>query len=57
MDVLAQIATGATNAEAAERLGLSAATVKTYLQDASRRLGARNRVEAVTIARRAGLLP
>jgi len=57
MDVLAQIATGATNAETAERLGLSAATVKTYLQDASKRLGARNRVEAVTIARRAGLLP
>jgi DNA-binding CsgD family transcriptional regulator len=57
MDVLAQVATGATNAEAAERLGLSPATVKTYLQDASKRLGARNRVEAVTIARRAGLLP
>jgi DNA-binding CsgD family transcriptional regulator len=57
MDVLAQIATGATNAEAAVRLGLSPATVKTYLQDASKRLGARNRVEAVTIARRAGLLP
>jgi DNA-binding CsgD family transcriptional regulator len=57
MDVLAQIATGATNAEAAARLGLSPATVKTYLQDASKRLGARNRVEAVTIARRAGLLP
>jgi DNA-binding CsgD family transcriptional regulator len=57
LDVLAQVATGATNAEAAERLGLSPATVKTYLQDASKRLGARNRVEAVTIARRAGLLP
>jgi DNA-binding CsgD family transcriptional regulator len=57
LDVLTQIATGATNAETAERLGLSPATVKTYLQDASKRLGARNRVEAVTIARRAGLLP
>jgi DNA-binding CsgD family transcriptional regulator len=57
IDVLLQIATGASNAEAAERLGLTPATVKSYLQDATRRLGARNRVEAVAIARRMGLLP
>lgn len=57
IDVLLQIATGASNADAAQRLGLTPATVKSYLQDAARRLGARNRVEAVAIARRAGVLP
>lgn len=57
IDVLVQIATGASNAQAAERLGLTPATVKSYLQDAGRRLGASNRVEAVAIARRRGLLP
>lgn len=57
IDVLLQIATGASNAEAAQRLGLTPSTVKSYLQDATRRLGARNRVEAVAIGRRAGLLP
>ena len=57
IDVLLQIATGASNAEAADRLGLTPATVKSYLQDAARRLGARNRVEAIAIARRSGLLP
>lgn len=57
LDVLTQVATGATNAEVAERLGLTAATTKSYLQGAARKLGAQNRVEAVANARRAGLLP
>ncbi|MGQ0632242.1 MAG: LuxR C-terminal-related transcriptional regulator [Sporichthyaceae bacterium] len=57
IDVLTQVATGATNLEAAQRLGLTAATTKSYLRDAARKLGARNRVEAVTAARRAGLIP
>ncbi|MFI1467728.1 response regulator transcription factor [Streptomyces wuyuanensis] len=57
LDVLACVATGSTNAAAAERLGLRPETVKAYLRSAMRRLGARNRLEAVVAARRAGLLP
>lgn len=57
LDVLACVAAGATNAVAAERLGVSAETVKAYLRSAMRRLGAGTRGEAVVAARRAGLLP
>ena len=57
LDVLIQVGTGASNAEVAERLGLSEATSKSYLQGAARKLGAQNRVAAVANARRAGLLP
>ncbi|MFD4523016.1 response regulator transcription factor [Streptomyces sp. NPDC058470] len=57
VDVLACIAAGATNAVAAERLGLRPETVKGYLRSAMRRLGAHTRWEAVVAARRAGLLP
>ncbi|MDX2642880.1 helix-turn-helix transcriptional regulator [Streptomyces sp. PA03-1a] len=57
LDVLACVATGATNAAAADRLGLRPETVKSYLRSAMRKLGARTRLEAVVAARRAGLLP
>ncbi|MFD4568559.1 response regulator transcription factor [Streptomyces sp. NPDC058467] len=57
VDVLACVAAGATNAGAAERLGLRAETVKGYLRSAMRKLGAHTRWEAVVAARRAGLLP
>jgi DNA-binding CsgD family transcriptional regulator len=57
LDVLACVAAGSTNAAAAERLGLRAETVKGYLRSAMRKLGAHTRGEAVTAARRAGLLP
>ncbi|KQX63547.1 helix-turn-helix transcriptional regulator [Streptomyces sp. Root1310] len=57
LDVLAWVAAGATNAAAAERLGLRPETVKGYLRSAMRRLGAHTRGEAVVAARRAGLLP
>ncbi|MFI7383797.1 response regulator transcription factor [Streptomyces sp. NPDC049813] len=57
VDVLACVATGATNAAAAERLGLRPETVKGYLRAAMRKLGAHTRGEAVVGARRAGLLP
>ncbi|MET8079242.1 helix-turn-helix transcriptional regulator [Streptomyces sp. NPDC005303] len=57
LDVLSCVAAGATNAVAADRLGLTAETVKAYLRSAMRRLGARTRGEAVVAARRAGLLP
>ncbi len=57
VDVLACVAAGATNGEAAERLGVSAETVKSYLRSAMRKLGARTRTEAVASARRSGWLP
>ncbi|UGY94294.1 helix-turn-helix transcriptional regulator [Streptomyces gobiensis] len=57
LDVLAWVAAGATNADAAERLGVSPETVKGYLRSAMRRLGVHTRLAAVVAARRAGLLP
>ncbi|MEU6978139.1 LuxR C-terminal-related transcriptional regulator [Streptomyces sp. NPDC046371] len=56
-DVLAAVASGATNATAAQRLGLRPETVKGYLRSAMRKLGAHTRLEAVVAARRAGALP
>ncbi|MFD4374490.1 response regulator transcription factor [Streptomyces sp. NPDC058486] len=56
-DVLAAVASGATNAVAAQRLGLRPETVKGYLRSAMRKLGAHTRLEAVVAARRAGALP
>ncbi|MFG3349863.1 response regulator transcription factor [Streptomyces sp. NPDC048018] len=56
-DVLAAVASGATNAGAARRLGLRPETVKGYLRSAMRKLGAHTRLEAVVAARRAGALP
>ncbi|KAB2350952.1 helix-turn-helix transcriptional regulator [Actinomadura rudentiformis] len=57
VDVLSYVAIGCTNAEAAQRLGLLPETVKSYLRSAMRKLGSHTRLEAVTAARRAGLLP
>ncbi len=57
LDVLSYVALGCTNAEAAERLGLLPETVKSYLRSAMRKLDSHTRLEAVTTARRAGLLP
>ncbi|WP_308250258.1 helix-turn-helix transcriptional regulator [Sphaerisporangium fuscum] len=56
-DVLACVAIGCTNAEAARQLGLLPETIKSYLRSAMRKLGAHTRLEAVTTARRTGLLP
>ncbi|MGW6388995.1 helix-turn-helix transcriptional regulator [Streptomyces sp. NPDC055103] len=56
-DVLAAVASGATNAAAGARLGLRPETVKGYLRSAMRKLGAHTRLEAVVAARRAGALP
>ncbi|MEV0060148.1 LuxR C-terminal-related transcriptional regulator [Nocardia sp. NPDC050718] len=57
LDVLAQIALGCTNQEAALRLSLGPETVKSYLRQAMTKLDARTRHEAVALARRHGLLP
>jgi two-component system, NarL family, nitrate/nitrite response regulator NarL len=55
-DVLRRVAIGETNAEIADAIHLSRNTVKTYLQSALQKLGARNRVEAIARAGEAGLL-
>lgn len=57
LDVLAQVALGCTNREAAERLSLKLETVKSYLRSAAAKLGAHSRHEAVIMARRAHWLP
>ncbi|GIF18278.1 DNA-binding CsgD family transcriptional regulator [Actinoplanes tereljensis] len=57
LDVLAMIAVGCGNAEAARRLGLLPETVKSYLRNAMRKLGTHGRMETVVTARRLGFLP
>lgn len=54
-DVLALMADGATNKEIAERLFLSPHTVKDHTSALYRKLGVRNRAEAVQRAERLGL--
>jgi DNA-binding NarL/FixJ family response regulator len=55
-DVLRLIAAGATNREIASRLDLSTNTVKSHTSAVYRKLGARNRAEAIAEARRLGIL-
>lgn len=56
-DVLAQIALGCTNAQAAQRLSLKPETVKSYLRSVMGKTGTRTRHEALVVARKLGLLP
>lgn len=53
---LAALAAGKSNAQIAADLHLSVETVKTHLRTLFRKLGADNRVHAVAIAHRNGLL-
>lgn len=55
-EVVALISAGATNREIAERLFLSPHTVKEYTSGIYRKLGVRNRAEAVQRAQRLGLI-
>ena len=55
-EVLELIAAGSTNREIAQRLYLSPHTVKEHTSALYRKLGARNRAEAVQLAQRVGLL-
>jgi DNA-binding NarL/FixJ family response regulator len=55
-DILRRVAMGETNPEIAAALGLTRNTVKTYLQRALEKLGARNRVEALSRANQLGIL-
>ncbi|TSD93541.1 response regulator transcription factor [Skermania sp. ID1734] len=57
LDVLAQVALGCTNSDAAQRLSLRPETVKSYLRSAMGKLDAHSRHEAVVRARSLGLLP
>ena len=56
-DVLAQIALGCTNLEAATRLSIKPETAKAYLRSAMRKLGTHTRFEAVVRARALRLIP
>jgi two-component system, NarL family, nitrate/nitrite response regulator NarL len=55
-DVLRRVAIGETNQEIAAAMCLSPNTVKAYLRNLMQKLDARNRVEAISRAREAGLL-
>jgi DNA-binding NarL/FixJ family response regulator len=55
-EVLGFVAGGSTNREIAERLFLSPHTVKDHTSAVYRKLGARNRAEAIARAQRLGLL-
>lgn len=55
-EVLCRVAMGQTNAQIAEATRLSHNTVKSYLRNLMQRMGVRNRVEAVSRAREAGIL-
>lgn len=53
-EALAHAAAGLPNVEIAARMGLSPGTVKAYLRSVMRKLGTRNRIEAVNAARALG---
>ncbi|MBO2454003.1 response regulator transcription factor [Actinomadura barringtoniae] len=55
-EVLVQVATGLTNDEIARRLVVSPATVKTHVNRAMVKLGARDRAQLVVIAYQSGLV-
>ena len=55
-DVLRAAETGISTEEIAQDLFLSAATVRNYLSNAITKIGGRNRIDAIRIARNAGWL-
>ncbi|MFD5074883.1 response regulator [Streptomyces sp. NPDC058371] len=55
-EVLLAIAQGLTNSEIADRLVLSASTIKTHVSKVLAKIGARDRVQAVIIAYEAGVV-
>lgn len=55
-DVLRAAESGISTEQMAERLALSSATVRNYLSNAITKVGGRNRIDAIRIARDAGWL-
>ena len=55
-EILALLARGSTDAQIAEVLGLSPATVQTHVRNAKAKLGARTRAQAVALALVSGLI-
>jgi len=55
-EVLELLAAGRTNAEVAHDLFISIGTVKSHSANIYRKLGAKNRTEAISRARRSGIL-
>ncbi len=56
-EVLALVGDGLSNEEICGQLDITVETVKSHVQRILRRLGARNRAHAVTIAHKDGMLP
>jgi len=56
LDVLLLLAQGCGNQAIAEKLFVSVTTVKTHLRNINLKLGAHNRTEAISIARRVGII-
>jgi LuxR family transcriptional regulator, maltose regulon positive regulatory protein len=56
LDVLMLLAQGCGNQVIAEKLFVSVATVKTHLRNINLKLGAHNRTEAISVARRMGVI-
>jgi len=56
LDILRLIATGRTNQEIAEILVIAVSTVKSHINSLYGKVGARNRVEAIALARDLGIL-
>jgi DNA-binding CsgD family transcriptional regulator len=56
LSVLRLLARGAETADIARELGISATTVRNHVQHLLEKLGAHNRLQAVSLARRHGLL-
>ena len=56
LDILKELTTGDTNAEIAERLGVSVATVKSHIQHLMEKTGFKTRTELVSEARSLGIV-